>query len=73
MMTDEHFQTHEHLVRSNIKVKKLSHENKKLKAHLNELVEVAHLFNDKHNEICEILLKLPSIVDDGRIVESNYD
>lgn len=54
------------------KIKKLSNNNKKMQKKMNTYVQIASNFNDTNNKICDMLLRLPSVLENGSIVKSNY-
>lgn len=54
------------------KIKKLSNNNKKMQKKINTYVQIASNFNDTNNKICDMLLRLPSVLENGSIVKSNY-
>jgi len=55
------------------KIKKLSNNNKKMQKKINTYVQIASNFNDTNNKICDMLLRLPSVLENGIIVKSNYE
>ena len=54
------------------KISKFQKKNKELKTRLDEFIRVGSKYNDTNNKICDLLLSLPSVLENGEIIESNY-